>query len=113
MCFYWTVNSLPELRDLPAPLRHQIAYKAMGALRVSFFSGLVVVVYALGAAVAGSILGILFGKLIALIAIVPMCLFVKPLLLNLARPQIREILSAHEEKRDKGIREKWEEKGTS
>jgi len=94
MSFYWSVNSLPELRDVPAYLRTQVANKAIGRLRVTFFSGIAIIAFMLAGSAAGLATGITVGKFFALLVMLPFFSLVRPLLLNLARSQIREMLTS-------------------
>jgi hypothetical protein len=90
MRFYWSVHSLPELRDVPAHLRHQIANDALGRMRVSFFSGTAIIAFMFLGSVPGIAVGIAFGKTFGMLLVLPFFFLTRPLLMNLARAQIRE-----------------------
>ena len=90
MRFYWSVHSLPELRDVPAHLRHQIANNALGWMRVSFFSGTAIIAFAFSAIAAAIAVGIALGQTFGMLLVLPFSFLIRPLLMNLARAQIRE-----------------------
>jgi hypothetical protein len=92
MNFYWSIDSLPELRDVPAKLRHQIAEEAIQRLRVSLFSGTVIIGFMLATGAAALIIAITIGNPFVVLVSHPVFHLIKPLLLNLARSQIREML---------------------
>src|SRR5262249_57364062 len=92
MAFCWYPNSVPGLRDLTPEVRREVVDRAIRTFPVSFWSGFLVVSLMLGGAAGSVVVGILFGDTAGLLAVLPLCLFVWPLLINLARPRMREIL---------------------
>jgi hypothetical protein len=93
MGFYWSARSIPELRDFSAAERKLIVQEAFRTLRISFWSALLVIGFMAIAVATGLIVGINFDKKAGFIVALPFCLFVKPMLLNLALPRIRELAS--------------------
>ena len=92
MSFYWSEKSVPELRHLPKAVRGWVVQRAIQTLPVTFWSGLLIVAFMLGGGTAGVVAGITLGRPVGWLVAVALCLLIKPLLLNLARPRIRELL---------------------
>jgi hypothetical protein len=92
MRFYWSAKSVPELRHLPPEVRHWVVHHALGTTRVTFWSGLLVVAFLLGGIALGIMAGITIGDEAGLLVGEALCLLAYPLLLNVARPRIRELL---------------------
>ena len=92
MTFYWSPRSMPELRHYPLRMQDAIVHRAIRTLSVSFWSGLLVVGFIVGAGALGVVVAITLGSIAGLVFSGVVCLFVKPMLLNLARPRIKEIL---------------------
>jgi hypothetical protein len=96
MNFYWSVNSLPELCNVPPHLRHQIVNKAIAEMHFSFLRSMAIVgsVLTFGAASITVLMTVPapFAEVLLLLLLKPMsCIFVRPLLLNLARSHLSAI----------------------
>src|SRR5262249_59527283 len=91
MAFYWSARSLPELRQFSAAERERIVQEALRTLPVSFWSGLLVISFMATVSTIGIMVAIALGKIAVFILELPLLLLVKAMLLNLARPWIRQL----------------------
>jgi hypothetical protein len=92
MAFYWSTKSIPELRALPPGVRKEVVERAIRTFSVTFWSAMLITGFMIGGVGVAVLVGITVGWLAGALLGEALCLFGKPLVLNLARPRIRELL---------------------